>query len=307
MIDKNKLPKIKNYKFESCNEKIGYSLKHQKIPIKLSAEMAEALEHLLWYIPNINSLQALKNELVSSIAFEDFVFGIVKEVMGLKKEDVAFVDNIDERIVEFYSKSVYKDTEKLILTQADNESQTESLCRHTRNALAHGCFNIVDNLLVAFDFKTIKNNKNECSAIIIIKPKNLLKALEALQSEVTSERLAQISLQRTGYYVERFKSDDGLVKFDFYAKKDNLSFAIEIKKYKVYETLPEEEVDKLVKQFNNIFENLIPVLFIDTSLLTEISKNRLLDEKVIILDIKNIKKMLNKRDMIMEIFNSTKS
>ena len=77
-----------------------------------------------------------------------------------------------------------------------------------------------------------------------------------------------------------------------------------IEKYKSYKTLPEKEVDKLVKQFENVFETMVPILFIDTSLLTEKSKDRLIREKVIILDIKNITKMLNKRDMIMEILKN---
>lgn len=293
---------IQNFKFEECKDKIPYSLIHENPPIKLTSEMSVVLEYLLWYIPNINSLQSPKNDLVSSIAFQDFVFGIIKEVMGLNNEDVAIVPKIERNVVNFYSKYICPDKEKIILTQADNESKTNALLRHTRNALAHGYFNIIDDLLIAFDFKN--STDYECSAIIKIKASNLLKALETLQSEVTSERLAQISLQRTGYYVEKFKSQNPQYHFDFFAKKDNYKFAVEIKKYKSYKTLPEKEVDKLVKQFENVFETMVPILFIDTSLLTEKSKDRLIREKVIILDIKNITKMLNKRDMIMEILKN---
>lgn len=293
--------KIKGFEFESCKEKIPYSLIHDSKPIRLSDEMTMSLELLLWYVPNINSMQSSKNELVSSMDFDDFVFGICKEKMNLNNSDVCFLDDISPDVVNFYLKGLCPQDEKLILTRALNESKTDSLLRHIRNSIAHGCFNVVSDLFIGFDFKSSANKLSECSAIIKIKPQNLLKALLALEDEVTSERLAQIALQRTGYYVEKFEKYDSSHSFDFFVKKDNKNFALELKKYNDFETLPQDEVDKLVRQFENISNDLIPILFINTSLLTDKSKERLLQEKIIILDIKNIKKMLKKRDMIGEI------
>ena len=72
-------------------------------------------------------------------------------------------------------------------------------------------------------------------------------------------------------------------------------------KYKDIEVLPEEEVKKLLNKFSNLYENIIPVLFINTSFLKKETKEKLKNEKVIILDIKNILKMLDGRDILAEI------
>ena len=89
--------------------------------------------------------------------------------------------------------------------------------------------------------------------------------------------------------------------FDFYAKKGRRRYAVEVKKYADVEVLSQEEIDKLVDKFSNIYKTIIPVLFINTSLITDESKKKLQSEDIIILDVKNIKKMMRGIDILKEV------
>lgn len=289
------------FEFENCKKKVPYSIEHEKKPLDLTREMTKTLEYLLWYVPNINSAQSQENELTSSLNFENFVFGIIKNYMNLENKDVAFLDYIDHDIVKFYDKKICPHSQKIILTKSEGESKTDCLLRHIRNSLAHGNFNIVEDLLVGFDYKYGPGGEEICTGIFKIFPKNLLRGLSSLDEEVTAEGLAQIALQRTGYQLERFKNEDKDTSFDFYVKKSSKRYALEIKKYRNTEVLSEEEVQKLLDKFSNLYESIIPVLFVNTSFLKKETKEKLKKERVIILDIKNILKMLDGRDILAEI------
>ncbi|MFR3064134.1 restriction endonuclease [Peptoniphilus sp.] len=289
------------FEFEDCEEKVAYSIKHDDKPLKLSEEMTKNLEYLLWYVPNINSAQSQENELTSSLSFENFVFGIIKNYMNLENKDVAFLDYIDPDIVKFYDKKICPHSQKIILTKSSGESKTDCLLRHIRNSLAHGNFNLVEDMLVGFDYKFGPGGQEICTGIFKIFPKNLLRGLSSLDEEVTAEGLAQIALQRTGYDLERFNNEDRDTSFDFYVKKGAKRYALEIKKYKDTEVLSEKEVQKLLDKFSGLYEKIIPVLFVNTSFLKKETKEKLKKERVIILDIKNILKMLEGRDILGEI------
>lgn len=289
------------FQFEDCEKKVSYSIKHEDKPLKLSEEMTKNLEYLLWYVPNINSAQSQENELTSSLSFENFVFGIIKNYMNLENKDVAFLDYIDPDIVKFYDKKICPHSQKIILTKSEGESKTDCLLRHIRNSLAHGNFNLVEDMLVGFDYKFGPGGQEICTGIFKIFPKNLLRGLSSLDEEVTAEGLAQIALQRTGYQLERFNNEDRDTSFDFYVKKGSKRYALEIKKYKDTEVLSEKEVQKLLDKFSGLYEKIIPVLFVNTSFLRKETKEKLKKERVIILDIKNILKMLEGRDILGEI------
>ena len=289
------------FEFENCKRKVPYSIEHEKKPLDLTKEMTKNLEYLLWYVPNINSAQSQENELTSSLNFENFVFGIIKNYMNLENKDVAFLEYIDRDIVKFYDKKICPHSQKIILTKSEGESKTDCLLRHIRNSLAHGNFNIVEDLLVGFDYKYGPGGEEICTGIFKIFPKNLLRGLSSLDEEVTAEGLAQIALQRTGYQLERFKNEDKDTSFDFYVKKGSKRYALEIKKYRNTEVLSEEEVQKLLYKFSDLYDKIIPVLFINTSFLKKETKEKLKKERVIILDIKNILKMLDGRDILGEI------
>ena len=63
-------------KFEkdNCKNPVEYSIIHKEIPIKMSSEMWEAISYLLWYVPDISSIQSKSNELISNKEYDYYTF-----------------------------------------------------------------------------------------------------------------------------------------------------------------------------------------------------------------------------------------
>lgn len=177
------------------------------------------------------------------------------------------------------------------------------MLRHIRNAIAHGSFNIVEDLMVGFDEKIIGKDEAKTTAIFKIKPKNLLNALKMLNEDLTNQKLISKALKNTSYWVEPYQEGfERSNKFDLYAKKNERRYAIEIRNYKSQRDIDKGFARKLADNFEKLKnERVRPVLVINTSFLQEESKNELIAADVLILDVKNIKKMLKGRDMIREI------
>lgn len=292
-------------KFEkdNCKNPREYSIIHKEIPIKMSSDMWAALAYLLWYVPDISSIQSKSNELISNMEYDHYTFIEIMAYMDLRDEDCLFTEKIDEEIACEYKKRICTNSQKLILTQSDGETKTESMLRHIRNAIAHGSFNIVDDLLVGFDEKNIGKDQTRTTAIFKIKPKNLLNALKMLNEDLTNQKLISKALKNTKYRVEVYKeSFERSNKFDLYAKKNDKRYAIEIRNYKSQRDIDKGFARKLANNFKNLKDERVrPLLVINTSFLKEESKNELIAADVLILDVKNIKKMLKGRDMIREI------
>ena len=292
-------------KFEkdNCKNPRQYSIIHREIPIKMSSDMRAALAYLLWYVPDISSIQSKSNELISNMEYDHYTFIEIMAYMDLRDEDCLFTEKIDEEIACEYKKRICTNSQKLILTQSDGETKTESMLRHIRNAIAHGSFNIVDDLLVGFDEKNIGKDQTRTTAIFKIKPKNLLNALKMLNEDLTNQKLISKALKNTKYRVEVYKeSFERSNKFDLYAKKNDKRYAIEIRNYKSQRDIDKGFARKLANNFKNLKDERVrPLLVINTSFLKEESKNELIAADVLILDVKNIKKMLKGRDMIREI------
>lgn len=54
--------------------------------------MDRIIKNLLWYIPNIDSFQATKNELISDRIYDEFSFTYIMEQMGMKESrDVRWI------------------------------------------------------------------------------------------------------------------------------------------------------------------------------------------------------------------------
>ena len=291
------------FKKDKCKNPKEYSLIHKEVPIKMSRDMWEAIAYLLWYVPDISSIQSKSNELISNMEYDYYTFVEIMNYMALRDEDCLFTEEIDEKLASEYKKRICTNSQKLILTQSDGETKTESLLRHIRNAIAHGCFNIVDDLMVGFDEKIIGKDQTKTTGIFKIKPKNLLKALRMLNEDLTNQKLISKALKNTKYWVEPYQEGfERSNKFDLYAKKNDRRYAIEIRDYKSQRDIDKGFARELAHNFKNLKDERVrPVLVINTSFLKEESKNELIAADVLILDVKNIKKMLKGRDMIREI------
>ena len=290
------------FELSNCKNKTKYEIKHKNIPIKLNEDLDEAIKYLLWYVPNINSEQARREDLLTNREYDDYIFVELMEAMNLRDIDVLFTDEIPKFIVKDFKEGICLNDQKIVMTLADGETKTMSLLRHIRNAIAHGNFNVVENLLIGFDIKKLAEEKNEYRSIFKINPKGLVIALRRILFDLSNEEFISEAFRRAGYKVEPFQEEyQRSHLFDLFARKNDRRFAIEIKNYKSTDKISDDIIHNLIKDFKGLGQGFIPILIINSSYLTERSKEKLLKADVIVLDIKNIKKMHKGRDMVAEI------
>ncbi len=292
----------KKFELQKCKNKIKYQIKHEDVPIRLDPNLDEAIKYLLWYVPNINSEQAKKEDLLTNMEYNDYVFVELMAAMKLRDEDVLFTEAIKKSIVDDFRDGICPNDQKIAMTLADGETKTMSLLRHVRNAIAHGNFNVVEGLLVGFDIKRQADDKIQYKGIFKIYPEGLLRALRKIHFDLSSQEFISEAFRRAGYRVEPYQEQyQRSHRFDLYAKKNDRRFALEIRNYEYGHKVSKKEISKMIKDFRGGADDLIPVLIINSNYLTDAARNKLLREKVIILDIKNIKKMHKGRDMVSEI------
>lgn len=286
---------------EDCHPK-DYQLRHDPTPIELSREMTKAIEYMLWYVPNINSLQSKSNPLIEKMLYDDFTFNIIRRHMGLSTDDILIEESIPDDVYYFFRYKICTRCQKLVLTRGEEETKSAALLRHIRNAIAHGIFTIVDDMFMAFDFKTsadVLEDKN-CTAIIKIRPASLLHALEVIDTELTHEHLAAKAFQEAGYRLTKTKWNTPGLPYDFAVEKDDRSYAVEIKKFHTPDYIDPEEVEKILDNFSHL-RDIGLVLLIDSSRLKRESKKLLKSRPIIILDMDNIDELLHGKDELKRI------
>ncbi|MDO5047232.1 MAG: hypothetical protein Q4D88_01640 [Anaerococcus sp.] len=290
------------FTLDDCSKREEFSIDHKSIPIKLSKDLDEAIKYLLWYVPNISSEQSRKDDLLKNPEYDDYIFEEIKRQMNLEDKDILISEKIDKELSDHFRGEVCVNEQKLIMTLADgNETKTMALLRHIRNAIAHGNFNVIHNLVIGFDVKKYQDFL-EYRGIFKINPSNLLKALRKINMDFTSEEFIAKALRRAGYKVEAFQEEyQRSHRFDLFAKKKDRRFAIEIINLDFRESLDENFVKDMIRRIKGIDSSIKPILIINSSYLSEKSKEDLIANDLIILDIKNIKKMNQGRDMIGEI------
>ena len=289
------------FTYDTCKNKTKYKIRHQNIPINLSKELREAIYYLLWYVPNIKSEQSEKNELLLNPQYDDFIFIEIMKAMDLKDEDVLFTETIDQEVIKPFLNEICTHCPKIIMTLATEETKTMALLRHIRNAIAHGNFNVIDDVVVGFDIQRY-GNEIEYRGFFKLNPNKLLDALRKIQFDYNSQQLITQAFKNTGYFIEPYqekyqRSHD----FELFARKADKKYAIDIKNYEYEKKVDRHFIKKLIGMYENLIEGIVPVLVINTSFLDEFSKKELLNHDVIILDVKNIQKMVAGRDMVAEI------
>ncbi|WP_297282083.1 hypothetical protein [uncultured Anaerococcus sp.] len=290
------------FEFDNCDNKVKYSIKHKDIPIKLSDELRDSIYYLLWYVPNIKSEQSRENDLLLNPRYDDFIFIEIMKAMNLRDEDVLFTDEISEDLIKPFLNEICSECPKLIMTIANEETKTMSVLRHIRNAVAHGNFNVVDNsTVIGFDIQKYEHT-TEYKGFFKIDPSNLLDALRKIQFDYNSQELIKRAFEKNGYFVDSYQEKyQRSHKFELFASKNDKKYAIDIKNYNYQKEVDKDFIQELLDQYTDLTQDITPLLIINTSYLDEQSKKELLKHKVIILDVKNVKKMIAGRDMVSEI------
>lgn len=287
--------------FKRCcsnRKELNYQIEHRPRPIKLSEEMDTIVKKLLWYAPNIDSYQSSKNELISDKLYDEFSFSYIIDQMGMEEShDIKWLgtkDVISDDEWKFFEGEICTNCQKIIVSKYTTFSKTNALLTAIRNSIAHGHFSIVDEYFIGFNRERISNKSEDLKkAIIKIKPKLLLKALEKLTSPIGKEELLSFAFERVGYKPTKLKNIR--VDFDLCLEKNDKKYVIEIKSYKGKRYLHPEHVERFLRKAEERAPGFEKILLIDTSRVTK--SVRVLESKIEgfrIVDINQVKQLLEK-------------
>lgn len=282
----------------SSRKELNYQIEHRPRPIKLSEEMDTVVKKLLWYAPNIDSYQSSKNELISDKLYDEFSFSYIINQMGMEESyDVKWLgtkDVISDDEWKFFERKICTNCQKIIVSKYTTFSKTNALLTAIRNSIAHGHFSIVDEYFIGFNRKRILNKSEDLKkAIIKIKPKLLLKALEKLTSPIGKEELLSFAFERVGYKPTKLKNIR--VNFDLCLEKNDKKYVIEIKSYKGKRYLHPEHIERFLRKTEERAPGFEKISLIDTSRVTK--SVRVLESKIEgfrIVDINQVKQLLEK-------------
>ena len=281
-----------------CGDRItvNYEIVHNPQPIPLSEAMDKVIKDLLWYAPNIDSYQAVKNELISDKVYDDFSFTYILNKMKMVEDrDVKWIepnDPFDENDWSFYENSICTHCQKIIVTRQKNLSKTNDLLRCLRNCIAHGHFAIVDDYIIGFNKHTTKNNPDGVKkAVIKIKPEMLLSALRSLTSPMAKELLVAYAFEKAGYTI--IQQPAASYQLDLLIEKAGKQYTIEIKDYRGQAYLHPEHLDRFLSRSDQILPGVERVLFIDTSRVTKAVREKEKEiENFRIVDLSQVKELL---------------
>lgn len=272
---------------------VDYKLFHKDRPISLSSEMTRAIEYLLWYVPNINSLQSKTNPYIEKEVFDDYIFEQMLLKMDMRPCDIYIGEKIPEEMVKYYRKKINPSCQKMLLTQGEKETKTGSMLRHIRNAIAHGIFNVIDDTLICFDFSSMNSasKNNACTAIIKIKPAGLLKALEQMEQEYAHAQIAAMGFRKAGYKVTFHDKK----YFDFSAEKNGRNYSIELKTLPDGVTLTENARNRIIRRLTGAKNK---ILLTDSNNLTKEDRAILKGEQIKIMSPQVIEQLFLGRDIL---------
>ncbi len=274
---------------------VPYSIDHDPKPLNLPEDLTEAIERLLWYIPNIPSRQSKPHELIDNPIYDEFCFRYILYRIGMRREDILWVQEIDRELMKPFEGQICVSCQKLILKRS-TRTKTADLLRHIRNCIAHGHFNLCGDMLIGFDYDT---SRRRYTAVIKIRPKTLLHALQLLDHEITKEHLFRYAFRELGYEVQMQPRE---LWGDMLLSGKGKRYCVEIK---VLESpthyIKEDVFRQLLRDFANAGEvpkDAEPVLILDMGRLTRDAKKLLRRSPVRVMDIGAIEKLIRGIDVL---------
>lgn len=267
------------------------SLKHRPRPIDFKIDEWDKIHKFLWYAPSISSIQAVDNYLIIDPLYSNGIFDEITDVLMIDNIEV-----IEDDALEKYDKNSDQvntciNCQGIFIQKNISETKVQSLLRHIRNAIAHGRFNIVNNLIVFID-----TFRGKLTALIKIYYKNITEIIKILDKysvvdRSTSkgyieEKLIGKIFQKNGFFIEKeFRLDSSTI-IDFIATKNGLNYAVEVKFGDYRSVGASNEILMRLRNTMDKYKNLgyIPIVVYDRAWLTSKARQEILNEEFIVLD-----------------------
>lgn len=218
--------------------------------------------------------------------------------MGMKEgQDVKWLwtrDVISDDEWKFFEGKICTNCQKIIISKYSTFSKVNALLTAIRNSIAHGHFSIIDDYFIGFNKKRTTTEPEDLKkAVIKIKPKLLLKALDQLTSPIGKEKLLAYAFKNVGYKVTEPKNRSR--DFDLCLEKNGKKYVVEIKSYKGQTYLHPEHITRFLKRAEEEVPDYEKILLIDTSRVTKAV--RALESNIKgfrIIDINQVKQLLGR-------------
>lgn len=277
-----------------------YKIDHRPKPKDWDKDLLDSIQMLLWYIPNIDSVQPKPSSLIRNKAYDNIFFSYILEALEMTDDDVKFIDQgqeIDKKTWDYYHEEICTSCQKILIVKRPANTKTENLLRCIRNSVAHGDFNLVGDTFIGFN-----QYKGERKAIIKVKPKKLLAALNLslTVSEYSRAIMVEKILKKNDFEVERepaLRGKNFIIRPDLIAKKNGKTYIIEFKRDYNGTYMPPEIFEHTLKQMSK-YEDILRqkntdlVLILDNTRLTQASIKLIREKKNLkVIDINIMKDM----------------
>jgi len=298
--------------FERCcnnSNRIEYECIHNPQPILLQDSFLHAVEMLLWYIPNIDSVQSTQVDLITEEIYDEFTYGFFLENMKMTEKDICWYkrdkqtnQDIPQDLWDYYHDELCDSCQKMAIIINKSQSRVQNILRCIRNCIAHGDFYIVGNTIIGFNH-IIEKGVIIKTAVVKFQPSLLLQTLQRMQHIYARERLFAFAFEKVGYTIEsgsRTRIGEAWFTFDFEMRKDNRLFAVEIKSERYSQYFRDEEIDGMIERYGKalIGRNISLVIVVDNSKLKISQKEKLQNQGFTIIDKSSVKKLLNVIDVL---------
>lgn len=133
--------------------------------------------------------------------------------------------NIPDEIWDYYQNHICTNCQKIVIVLQNNQTKTLNLLRCIRNSVAHGDFFISRGCFIGFNVY-----RGQRKAIIKLKPKMLINAINMLNTSYTREQLYVYILIKAGYECTKQDLNYGAVSIaDYLITKDTRSYYVKFK------------------------------------------------------------------------------
>lgn len=300
--------------FERCCKtprNIDFSLVHNPVPFTFGIDAEEVLKKLLLYVPNVDSVQSKQIPELDSALYEDFVFLYILDELGMKEEsDVKFKkhnEDVDVDDWNFFRQTLCTNCQKIIICRYNNQTKTKNLLRCIRNSIAHGDYFIIDEYFIGFNTETKRNGDEHHKAVIKIKYKNFLAAIEKLTNSdrryigLVKEKLIKYAFEKMGYNIVKEQGE----KYDLELEKDGREYLMDFVLLNKTPYIKKAHIERYIKKAYELNKNQRYVLTIDSSRITNEVKRYISDiGNCVLLDISSVKDALEGVDVLMDGYNT---
>lgn len=260
----------------------------------------ELLLKCLWHLPELPSYQANHNTIFSDPLYDDFLMDLLKNSLSVQDDDIKIINGGNPPVIpsadaQYYEDDICTNCGKLIYHQRTTKTKIEEFFNHLRNSIAHGCFNIVDNIFIGFDHP--KYGGLYYTAMLKIPLDKLLASLELFQDTSKLDDLLAAILKQCGYEVS-----DNIFNSSLYAKKGEKAFFFVIKKFNG-RYVDKDDIREFVEEYISHDKTQCKyVMIVDSSYTTKEIRMYLNNYNMSIIDKRAMKSLLSGKD-VLEDFN----